>query len=48
MALVPVVDRAFGALAGYGLLLLIVALTFWRVDRWCARQYWQGLREYQS
>ena len=48
MALVPVADHAFGALAGYGVLLLVVALTFWRVERWCTRQYWHGLREYQS
>jgi hypothetical protein len=48
LALVPVADDAFGALAGYAVLLLAVGLGFWRVERWCARQYWQGLREYQA
>jgi hypothetical protein len=48
MALVPVAGHAFGALAGYGVLLLSVALVYWRVDRWCARQYWHGLREHRS
>jgi hypothetical protein len=48
LALVPVVDDALGALAGYAMLLLAVALGFWRVERWCARQYWHGLREYQA
>jgi len=47
MALVPVVSDAFGGLAGFGVLMLSVALVFWRVERFCARQYWQGLREYK-
>jgi hypothetical protein len=47
MALVPVASSAFGGLAGYGVLLLAVALAFWRFERWCARQYWEGLREYK-
>jgi hypothetical protein len=47
MALVPVVNSAFGGLAGFGVLMLAVALGFWRLERWCARQYWQGLREYK-
>ena len=48
LALVPVVEQALGALAGYGVLLIAVTLGFWRVERWCSRQYWQGLREYQA
>lgn len=48
LALVPVAEDALGALAGYGVLLLAVAMGFWRVERWCSRQYWQGLREYQA
>jgi hypothetical protein len=48
LALVPVAEQAFGALAGYAVLLLAVAMGFWRVERWCSRQYWQGLREYQA
>jgi hypothetical protein len=48
MALVPVANQIFGALAGLGVLMLAVALAFWRIDRWCGRQYWQGLREYKS
>jgi len=47
MALVPVVTGAFGGLAGYGVLMLSVALAFWRLERFCARQYWSGLREYK-
>ena len=47
MALVPVVTQAFGGLAGYGVLLAAVALAVWRFERWCARQYWEGLREYK-
>ncbi len=47
MALVPVVSGAFGGLAGFGVLMLAVALGLWRADRWCARQYWHGLREYK-
>jgi hypothetical protein len=48
MVLVPVVGRAFGQFAGYLLLCFNVALGFWRFDRWCAKQYWSGLRDYQS
>jgi hypothetical protein len=48
MALVPIVSGAFGGLAGYGVLLVAVTLVGWRVDRWCARQYWAGLREHKS
>ena len=47
MALVPIVNDAFGALAGYGVLMLAVALALWRLDRLCARGYWHGLREYK-
>ena len=48
MLLVPVVGHAFGAFAGYLLLCFNVALGFWRFDRWCAKQYWSGLRDYQA
>jgi hypothetical protein len=48
MGLVPVVEHAFGGLVGYAFLLLVVALGFWRVERWCAQQYWRGLRDYQA
>ncbi len=47
MALVPVVTSAFGGLAGFGVLMLSVALAFWRLERFCARQYWNGLRDYK-
>jgi uncharacterized membrane protein len=47
MALVPVASDAFGGLAGFGVLMLAVALGFWRLERWCTRQYWHGLREYK-
>ena len=48
MALVPIVTDAFGGFAGYGVVLAAVALVAWRIDRWCAGQYWQGLREYRQ
>lgn len=47
MALVPVVSSAFGGLAGYGVLMASVVLALWRIERWCARQYWEGLREHK-
>ena len=48
MALVPIVAHAFGGLAGYLLLCFNVGIGFWRFDRWCSRQYWRGLRDYQA
>jgi hypothetical protein len=48
MAAVPLADHLLGGLAGYGVLLLAVTLGLWRLDRWCSRQYWHGLREYQA
>ena len=47
MALVPVVSSAFGGLAGFGMLMLAFGLAFWRLERFCARQYWHGLREHK-
>jgi hypothetical protein len=38
---------SLGGLAGFGVLMVSVALMVWRVERFCARQYWQGLREYK-
>ena len=48
MALVPVVTAAAGGLAGYGVLMVAVALALWRADRWCSRQHWRGLRDHRS
>jgi len=45
--LAPVAARAAGGLAGYGVILLAAALGFWRLDRWCSRQYWRGLRDFR-
>jgi hypothetical protein len=47
MAVVPFVSGTFGGLAGFVVLMAAVALAFWRLERFCARQYWQGLREYK-
>ena len=47
-ALAPVVSDVVGTLAGYLLILAAVAVGVWRVDRWCARQYWRGLKDYNS
>jgi hypothetical protein len=47
MAIVPSVTSAFGGLAGFGVLMAAVALAFWRLERFCARQYWDGLREHK-
>jgi energy-coupling factor transporter transmembrane protein EcfT len=46
--LAPVADHAFGGLVAYAVILLAVTLGLWRVERWCARQYWHGLREYRA
>jgi hypothetical protein len=48
MALVPVVNGAFGGLAGFGVLMLAFGLACWRLERFCARVYWHGLREYKT
>jgi hypothetical protein len=48
MALVPVVGSAFGNLAGYGVLLVAIALVLWRLDRLCSRLNWTGMRDYKS
>jgi hypothetical protein len=48
MALVPVVNGWLGSLAGYGVLLLSVALVVWRLDRLCRRINWTGMRDYKS
>jgi hypothetical protein len=48
MVLVPVAGHAFGGLVGYAVLLLAVGLGVWQIERWCDRQYWHGLREYQA
>lgn len=47
MAIVPFVSSTFGGLAGFGVLMAAVGLAFWRLERFCARQYWHGLREYK-
>jgi hypothetical protein len=44
----PVAGNALGGFAGYVVLMLAIALGIWRVDRWCSRQYWRGLRDYQA
>ena len=48
MALVPVVENAFGGGAGYGYLLLTVGVGVWRVERVGTGPYLRGLRDYQS
>jgi hypothetical protein len=42
------VGSAFGNLAGYGVLLVAIALVLWRLDRLCQRLNWTGMREYKS
>jgi hypothetical protein len=48
MGLVPVADHLLGAAAGFGVLMLAFTLGIWRIERWCAAQYWRGLRDYQA
>ncbi|MBV9194300.1 MAG: hypothetical protein JO168_09150 [Solirubrobacterales bacterium] len=48
MALVSVFSGWFGGLAGFAVLMAAVALAYWRIERWCSRQYWHGLREHRS
>ena len=48
LAFVPsAVHDAFGGLAGYLALRAVVGLGCWRLERWCSRQYWRGLRDYK-
>jgi hypothetical protein len=47
MAIVPFVSSTFGGLAGFLVLMVAVALAFWRLERFCARQYWDGLRDFK-
>jgi hypothetical protein len=44
----PVVSDALGGFAGYVALLAVVGIGFWRLERWCATQYWRGLRDFKS
>ena len=37
-----------GNLAGYGVLLVAIALVLWRLDRLCHRLNWTGMREYRA
>lgn len=46
--LAGVAAKLFGGLAGYLVVLFAVALAAWRLDRWCAKQYWGGLREWHG
>jgi hypothetical protein len=48
MQAVPLASRIVGPAAGYGVLLFAVALGLWRLDRWCSREHWEGLREYRT
>jgi hypothetical protein len=48
MALIPVVSSSFGGLAGFGVVILVVVLACWRIDRFCARQHWDGMRDYKQ
>ncbi len=48
IALVPFVDHELGDLAGYLLILTVITAGAVRLDRWCSRQYWRGLRDYSS
>jgi hypothetical protein len=48
LAAAGLVDHALGPLAGYVALLVVIAVGAWRVERWAARQYWQGLGEHRS
>ena len=48
LRLVPVVDDAFGPLAGYGLLLAAITFGGLMVDRWLGPQYMRGLKDYQA
>ena len=47
-ALIPFAEHEIGDFAGYVLVVATLTVAVWRVDRWCSRQYWRGLRDYQS
>jgi hypothetical protein len=44
----PVVSHLLGEIAGYLVILLAVGVGCWRMERFCAAQYWRGLRDYQA
>jgi hypothetical protein len=46
--LAGIVARVAGGFAGYLVVLFAVAVAAWRIDRWCAKQYWGGLREWHG
>ena len=48
MLLSSVADHAFGGFVGYLVLLVGVTVGLWRLEHFCSRQYWRGLRDYQA
>jgi hypothetical protein len=40
--------RSHAAHAGYGVLMLAIALVVWRIDRLCQRLNWTGMHKYKS
>jgi len=48
LALEPLAEREIGNFAGYLIILTVIALGTVRIERWCSRQYWRGLKDYQS
>jgi len=48
VALVPLADHLIGNLAGYVMILTVVLIGALRVEYWCSRQYWRGLRDYPA
>lgn len=48
MALVPIVGSAVSNVAAYGVLLAAIVLGVWRIDRFCQRFSWTGMRDYKS
>ena len=40
--------REIDGVAGYLVLLLALAVGYWRTDRWLSKQYWGGLKEHDS
>jgi hypothetical protein len=48
LLLIPTAQHLLGTLAAYLLLLLVLAVGAWRLNRWCSRVYWRGMKDYQQ
>jgi hypothetical protein len=48
LLLVPTAQHVAGSVVAYVFLLLVLGVGAWRLNRWCARVYWRGMKDYQQ